>query len=283
MIGLLGGTFDPIHFGHLRPAMDLLDELGLDHVRLIPCGVPPHRAAPRAHAEHRLTMLRLAVSGEPRLRVDERELRRPGPSYMVDTVLSLREELGDTPLALIIGMDALNGLATWRRWRKLVDLCHLIVMERPGGTAPATGELAALVAARRVYEVADLRARAAGGLVFHRNTDQLRELALAALDDLKAKDVKVLDVRTLTGITDYMIIASGTSTRHVKSLADSVVEKAKQAGSRPLSVEGEREAEWILVDLADVVVHVMLPTTRDFYQLENLWDAGEARARKTQP
>src|SRR3569832_2107454 len=170
MIGLLGGTFDPIHFGHLRPAMDLLDELGLDHVRLIPCGVPPHRAAPRAHAEQRLTMLRLAVSGEPRLRVDERELRRPGPSYMVDTVLSLREELGDTPLALIIGMDALIGLATWRRWRELVDLCHLIVMERPGGTAPATGELAALVAARRVYEVADLRARAAGGLLFHRVT-----------------------------------------------------------------------------------------------------------------
>src|SRR3569832_566264 len=89
------------------------------------------------------------------------------------------------------------------------------------------------------------------------NTDQLRALALAALDDLKAKDVKVLDVRTHTSITDYMIIASGTSTRHVKSLADSKKKKTKQARSRPLSVEGEREAEWILVDLADVVVHVM--------------------------
>src|SRR3569833_321946 len=128
MIGLLGGTIDTIHFGHLRPAMDMLDELGLDHVRLLPCGVPPHRAAPRAHAEHRLSLLRLAVSGEPRLRVDERELRRPCPSYMVDTVLSLREELGDTPLALIIGMDALNGLATWRRWRVLVVFCFFFVL-----------------------------------------------------------------------------------------------------------------------------------------------------------
>src|SRR3569833_386405 len=128
MIGLLGGTFDPIHFGHLRPAMDLLDELGLDHVRLIPCGVPPHRAAPRAHAGHRLTMLRLAGSGEPRLRVDERELRRPGPSYMVDTVLSLREELGDTPLALIIGMVALFGLVSWCRWWVLVVFCLLFVL-----------------------------------------------------------------------------------------------------------------------------------------------------------
>ena len=113
--------------------------------------------------------------------------------------------------------------------------------------------------------------------------EQIRDVALAALDDLKAKDVQVLDVRTLTSITDFMIIASGTSSRHVKALSDSVVEKAKQAGCRPLSVEGEREAEWILVDLADVVVHVMLPNTREFYQLEKLWDAGEARARKTQP
>jgi len=112
-------------------------------------------------------------------------------------------------------------------------------------------------------------------------TDQIRELALAALDDLKAKDVEVMDVRTLTGITDYMIVASGTSNRHVKALADSVVEKSKQAGHRPLSVEGDREAEWILVDLADVVVHIMLPATRDFYQLEKLWDVAEAEIRKT--
>src|SRR3569832_1943278 len=166
MIGLLGGTFDPIHFGHLRPAMDLLDELGLDHVRLIPCGVPPHRAAPRAHAELRRTMLRLAVSGEPRLRVDVRELRRPGPSFMVDTVLSLREALGDTPLALIIGMDALNGLATWRRWRELVDLCLFFVLVWLGGFVLVLGVFVVLVVARRVYEVADLRARAAGGFLF---------------------------------------------------------------------------------------------------------------------
>lgn len=114
-------------------------------------------------------------------------------------------------------------------------------------------------------------------------TDQIRELALAALDDLKAKDVEVMDVRTLTSITDYMIVASGTSNRHVKALADSVVEKSKLAGHRPLSVEGEREAEWILVDLADVVVHIMLPATRDFYQLEKLWDVAEAEIRKTRP
>ena len=111
-------------------------------------------------------------------------------------------------------------------------------------------------------------------------TEQLEKLAITALEDLKAKDIVVLDVRRLTSITDTMIIASGTSTRHVKALADNVVEKAKAAGCQPLSVEGEREAEWILVDLADVVVHVMLPNTRDFYQLEKLWRMEETEGEE---
>lgn len=112
-------------------------------------------------------------------------------------------------------------------------------------------------------------------------TKQLKDLVVAALEDVKAKDIVALDVHKLTSITDVMIIASGTSTRHVKSLADNVVEKAKAAGCRPLSVEGEREAEWILVDLADVIVHVMLPATRDFYQLEKLWGMEERRGTAT--
>jgi ribosome-associated protein len=103
-------------------------------------------------------------------------------------------------------------------------------------------------------------------------SDSLRELVTSALDDMKALNVRVLDVRTLTSVTDYMVVASGTSNRHVKSIADNVVMKAKEAGLIPLGVEGEQTAEWVLVDLGDLVVHVMLPKVREFYQLERLWE-----------
>jgi ribosome-associated protein len=109
------------------------------------------------------------------------------------------------------------------------------------------------------------------------SVDSLLELALDALDDLKGVDVHVLDVSELTSITDRMIIVSGTSTRHVKALADNVAIRAKQAGNPPLGVEGEQTAEWVLIDLGDVIVHVMLPDTREFYALEKLWSVGSGR------
>ncbi|MBS0583907.1 MAG: ribosome silencing factor [Proteobacteria bacterium] len=107
----------------------------------------------------------------------------------------------------------------------------------------------------------------------------LRLRVLTALDDLKAQNVQEIDVRGKTSIADIMVVATGTSTRHVKSLADEVVKFAKQAGMAPLGVEGQREAEWVLVDLGDIIVHVMLPRVREFYGLERLWTVGDDMAR----
>ena len=112
--------------------------------------------------------------------------------------------------------------------------------------------------------------------------DDLVQVVESALDELKAKDVVRIDVRELTSVTDFMIIASGTSNRHVSSLSDNVVEKAKEAGCRPLGVEGKDSGDWVLVDLGDIVVHVMQPATRQFYDLERLWQSAESRREQQQ-
>jgi len=108
------------------------------------------------------------------------------------------------------------------------------------------------------------------------NSEALTDLVVDALDDVKAKDIVRLDVRDMTTVTDYMVVASGTSNRHVKALIDNVAEKAKAAGHRPIGIEGEEGGEWILLDLRDTLVHVMLPKVREFYNLEKLWSISPA-------
>lgn len=132
-IGIFGGTFDPIHYGHLRLAEEIIEAAKLSEVRFLPSGTPPHRASPGASAEHRVAMAELAVAGNARFTVDARETQRAGPGYTFDTLTELRREVGaDRPLALLLGADAFLELATWHRWRALFDLTHIVVAYRPG-------------------------------------------------------------------------------------------------------------------------------------------------------
>lgn len=161
-IGLLGGTFDPVHFGHLRPAVELLQDLAFAELRLIPCNIPPHRPPTKATAQQRLAMLQAAIAGVPKFTIDDHELRRPGPSYMVDTLTSLRRELPATPLCLIMGMDAFNGLPSWHRWEELIALAHIVVMRRPGGIVPTEGVLAKLLKKCQIQQPELLHQKLAG-------------------------------------------------------------------------------------------------------------------------
>ncbi len=184
-IGVFGGTFDPVHYGHLRTAHELLVALRLSEVRFLPCGLPPHREPAVASGEQRLAMVRAATLGEPRFLVDNRELYRDGPSYSVDTLLALRAEYPHRSLCLMVGMDAYLGLPKWYQWRQLLQLAHLVVAHRPGWVAPDTGPLGELLADRGTEDVDDLHSARAGRIFIHAVT-QL-EISSSALRKMIAE------------------------------------------------------------------------------------------------
>lgn len=210
MIGVLGGTFDPVHFGHLRPALEVRQALGLRELRLIPLRQAVHRAQPLASPEQRLAMLRLAVQGEEGFLIDDRELRRAGESFTHDTLVDLRAELGrEAGLCLLVGADAFRGFLSWHRPDDILALAHLIVMQRPpasgGGGLDSRAELAtelgrelgteldanlgaelrAWIEPRRCRQVGDLAASPAGRVWFQ----EVTQLAISAthIRDLVAR------------------------------------------------------------------------------------------------
>lgn len=161
-IGLFGGTFDPIHYGHLRTAFELWQSLRLAQVRFLPTGSPAHREPPLASADQRLTMVRAAIAGQGAFVVDDREIRRTGVSYSVDTLLDLRREYPDRSLCLLLGMDAFLGMPNWHRWQEILDLAHVVVAHRPGWKAPITGPLGEVMVDRGTGSVRDLHNAKAG-------------------------------------------------------------------------------------------------------------------------
>lgn len=166
-MGIFGGTFDPIHFGHLRTAFEMLQALSFAEVRFMPAGSPPHRGAPVADAELRLRMVQVATEAQQGFVVDDRELQRDGPSYSVDTLTALRSEFPLTPLALMIGMDAFLGLPKWYHWREILQLSHIVVAHRPGWRAPDIGPLGELLADRGTHRIGDLHQAKAGHIFIH--------------------------------------------------------------------------------------------------------------------
>ena len=204
-IGLFGGTFDPIHYGHLRTAFELLQLLKLSQVRFLPTGNPPHREAPLASSELRLEMVRAAVAGQPGFAVDDREIRRSGVSYSVDTLTDLRREHPQRSLCLLLGMDAFLGMPTWHRWREIFELAHVVVAHRPGWKAPITGPLGEEMVDRGTGSIWDLHGSIAGRIHVHAVT----QLEIASTD-LRALILAGRDLRYLVpeGVRD-LILRSG--------------------------------------------------------------------------
>lgn len=179
LVGVFGGTFNPVHYGHLRSALELAERLQLEQLRLMPSAQPPHRAAPECSAAHRAAMIELAVAGEPHLACDDRELQRPGKSYTIDSLIELRGELGTgTSLCMVMGCDAVLGIATWHRWQELLHWAHIVVIARPGWELPLTGEVAQWLQEYRVGDPHSLRQSSAGCIAI----EELRPLAISSTE-----------------------------------------------------------------------------------------------------
>lgn len=178
LVGMFGGTFDPVHNAHLRVALDVVEQGELARLHLIPCRIPPHRGDPSVTASERLAMLDLAARGEPRFVVDDRELRRAGPSYTVDTLASLHEEFPDAHLVLLLGTDSFVTLPQWDRWQQLGERAHMVVMARPDSPLDAPGPLRDWLRGRQVETWSALRDRAAGCVLFQ----EVTPLAVSATD-----------------------------------------------------------------------------------------------------
>lgn len=169
-IGILGGTFDPVHFGHLRLALEINQDLALDHVRMTPCYQPVHRAPAIASAEHRLSMLQIAVELEPTLQVDEREIHRHEASYTIDTLRSLKSDFDRERLCLIMGNDAFMNFTTWHKWKAILEHCHIIVAHRPHFSIPTIGPMHETLSIHYTQNKSDLTKYESGKIFFQKIT-----------------------------------------------------------------------------------------------------------------
>jgi nicotinate-nucleotide adenylyltransferase len=203
LIGIFGGTFSPIHHGHLRLAIELRERLGLDRVHVIPAGEPPHRDRPGVSARRRLQWVQLACAGEPGLVVDDREVRRGGRSYTYDTLASIRGEMPDASLVLLLGDDAANQFHTWHRWEEIPKLAHLVFVERPYEHAAPSPELIALMRGKRVGNAGALKSAPAGAFM------------TAALPPLAISSTRVRGLlkagRSVRGLVPQAVIDSFTT------------------------------------------------------------------------
>lgn len=322
LIGLFGGTFDPVHRGHISALKVLCKEISFEQINWVLSAQPPHKDQISASIEHRFAMLKAALSDVDNYIADDTEIIRQAnspnaKSYTIDTIAEFRARYPNANICLIIGGDSLLNLPSWHRYSELVESANWIVMHRPGYELVIPPELSS----RIVSSAAELLNWPAGKLfVFKQsdfdisstelraqlqknnwqdsdfvqknltnsvityiqqqhlyripamNSEQIKDQVIEALDNIKGQDIKVIDIAEISDFADYMIVASGTSDTHVKALAREASSHLRVQGVKPLNEDGADVGEWVLVDFGDVVLHVMRPEVREYYDLEKLWD-----------
>lgn len=308
-LGVFGGTFDPIHFGHLRAALEVQEGLGLDEIAFVPSYQPPHkRRRDLTDFDHRLNLVERAISCIDSFKCLDIEKRLPIPSFTVNTLKALRSELSaskDLDLYFLMGSDAFFELKQWHDPEGILELANLVVMARGKNHVEnlmeyarkefseylKKGRIVPFKVTRLEISSSKIRTLRRGGHPVHyllpqdcikymeehkiymekeKGPERLN-LFIEAVKEGHGERVVALDVRGLSSICDYFIIAQGRSTRHVQGTADKLRERLKKERIYPLDVEGEREGKWILLDYGDIVIHLFYEPMREFYDLEGLW------------
>lgn len=318
LLAIFGGTFDPVHNGHLSALSDLQALLNFDQVRWVLSARPPHKDQVTADINQRFEMLEIALAAHKDFVADDIEIRRQAKSYTIDTVFELQAAHPDARVCLIIGSDSLLKLESWHRYEELKELVHFIVMARPGyrievpeslsdrltdsveslrqSDSPAiyiyeqsdylisSTEIRHLLATADQEEHHKLLSNMLPEAVFdyikrHQsyrmramNSEQIKDQVVDSLESVKGQDIRVIDIAEISDFADYMVVASGTSDTHVKALARETSNNLRSQGVKPLNEDGADLGEWVLVDFGDVVLHVMRPEVRAYYDLEKLWD-----------
>jgi nicotinate-nucleotide adenylyltransferase len=315
LIGLFGGTFDPVHLGHLR-AMQMLDQkVNFDALHWVLSARPPHKDQTSASVEHRFKMMQLAIRDLPRHIADDTEIKRAAQSYTVDTVETFQARYPSAQICVIIGTDSLLSLPSWHRYEELLEMVNWAVMNRPGYALNLpdplsqrlvstpdqlnNGDLGKIwVFEHSEFDISSTQLRAELAKPSTENLskvflpkavfsyireqqlykiqpmkpEQIKDQVVDALEDIKGVDIRVIDITDISDFADFMIVASGTSDTHVKALARSASTSLRTQGVIPLNEDGADVGEWVLVDFGDVVLHVMRPEVREYYDLEKLWD-----------
>lgn len=200
-IGFLGGTFDPIHFGHLRPALEITEALSLRQLFIMPNHIAPHKSASHGSAKQRSEMVELAISRQIRMTIDKRELKRHKPSYTIDTLKELKIEYPNTPVCFIMGMDSLISFDTWFDWKNILSYCHLIISHRPGWKSKFNKRVGALVTKHQTTDKHDLH-NLQFGKIYFQATSQLA-ISSTEIRELLNHDISI-DFLTPDSVIDYI-------------------------------------------------------------------------------
>lgn len=319
-LAIFGGTFDPVHLGHINAVTLLCEHFLFKKVHWVLSARPPHKDQLSVSIAHRYEMLQLALADDERFIADDTEVVRQQKSYTIDTVEIFKQRYPNAAIVLIIGGDSLLNLSKWHRYDELVNSVNWVVMNRPGYSLNLTQELAKRVVKRAqdlplnrggkiwIFEQSEftissteLRTELAAqksdklskeflsDAVFTYIKDQqlykiramkpeqIKDQVIEALEDVKGQNLRVIDITDISDFADYMIVVSGTSDTHVKALARNASDTMRKQGVKPIGEDGADVGEWVLVDFGDVVLHVMRPEVREYYDLEKLWDE-EVRA-----